>query len=556
MAIKAYSYIRFSTPEQSKGDSLRRQVEKSQEYADKHGLVLDDTLNLRDLGVSAFRRANVEKGNLGAFLKAIEKGLVEPGSYLIIESLDRLSRADVLFALGIFINILDAGIVIVTLLDERKYSIESVTENNNELLISIAVMMRSHEESLVKSKRRKASWENAKKLAKESGKKITRKIPFWLSLSDIDGDFQIKPEAVDAVRLIFDLARTGLGYLRISQELNKRGILSPGARNYKKPNRIDRGWGTSSIAHVLSSEAVIGNLVIESRTGAPEVVKGYYPPIIDESVFFEIRAKGPGKRGRSSLLKTNLFTRLLRCGYCGKSMQVDAGMKDGVRRSNMMCQHGRRGFACSATAWHYEDFEETFFLFVREVDVGELVGRKNGDRRLEKVVNDLRGRLASNAQRKANLLAFVEESYDKEKPDPSIKRRLFELDLERRDLEEKLAESSQELDDYLHSESRINAGVAKIRELYSQMKAQEGEERVMLRYSIAEYIASIIEYIEIYSHGISIPMVDVRTDEPYESKSPRSFSVKFRSGMRRLVVPDANWSFCFDRGRPDRQIEK
>jgi DNA invertase Pin-like site-specific DNA recombinase len=32
----AYSYIRFSTPEQIKGDSLRRQVELSEAYAAKH----------------------------------------------------------------------------------------------------------------------------------------------------------------------------------------------------------------------------------------------------------------------------------------------------------------------------------------------------------------------------------------------------------------------------------------------------------------------------------------------------------------------------------------
>jgi len=30
---KAYSYIRFSTPEQLKGDSLRRQLESSRKYA-------------------------------------------------------------------------------------------------------------------------------------------------------------------------------------------------------------------------------------------------------------------------------------------------------------------------------------------------------------------------------------------------------------------------------------------------------------------------------------------------------------------------------------------
>ncbi|MFC1896371.1 hypothetical protein ACFL0Q_06890 [Thermodesulfobacteriota bacterium] len=41
--MKAYSYIRFSSPEQEKGDSLRRQTEYSEQVAAKLGLQLDDT---------------------------------------------------------------------------------------------------------------------------------------------------------------------------------------------------------------------------------------------------------------------------------------------------------------------------------------------------------------------------------------------------------------------------------------------------------------------------------------------------------------------------------
>jgi hypothetical protein len=42
----AYSYIRFSTPDQIKGDSLRRQTEASSHYAAEHNLTLDETLNV------------------------------------------------------------------------------------------------------------------------------------------------------------------------------------------------------------------------------------------------------------------------------------------------------------------------------------------------------------------------------------------------------------------------------------------------------------------------------------------------------------------------------
>ena len=51
----AYSYLRMSTPEQLKGDSLRRQTEATKKYADLNGLTLDQSLKLEDLGVSAFK---------------------------------------------------------------------------------------------------------------------------------------------------------------------------------------------------------------------------------------------------------------------------------------------------------------------------------------------------------------------------------------------------------------------------------------------------------------------------------------------------------------------
>jgi hypothetical protein len=42
---KAYSYVRFSTPEQAKGDSLRRQVELAQAYPSSHSQLYSVVLN-------------------------------------------------------------------------------------------------------------------------------------------------------------------------------------------------------------------------------------------------------------------------------------------------------------------------------------------------------------------------------------------------------------------------------------------------------------------------------------------------------------------------------
>ncbi len=51
----AYSYLRFSTPEQAGGDSRRRQLDLARAYAARHGLVLDAGLSFRDLGMGSVK---------------------------------------------------------------------------------------------------------------------------------------------------------------------------------------------------------------------------------------------------------------------------------------------------------------------------------------------------------------------------------------------------------------------------------------------------------------------------------------------------------------------
>jgi len=119
---KAYSYLRFSTPEQMKGDSFRRQSQLAQEYAERRGLVLDEKLTFEDLGVSAYRGLNRDEGGLGSFLEAVKAGMVEEGSFLLVESLDRISRDKTRRALRTLEDICEAGITVVTLVDGREPS--------------------------------------------------------------------------------------------------------------------------------------------------------------------------------------------------------------------------------------------------------------------------------------------------------------------------------------------------------------------------------------------------------------------------------------------------
>ena len=140
----AYSYVRFSTPEQRKGRSLERQKELAAEYAGSKGLELDTLKTYHDLGVSGFKGKNRDAA-LGAFLSAVEKGDIESGSFLLVESLDRLSRDEILIALSQLTEIINLGITVVTLQDGRVFDRESIKDLGN-LIVSLTIMSRANEE--------------------------------------------------------------------------------------------------------------------------------------------------------------------------------------------------------------------------------------------------------------------------------------------------------------------------------------------------------------------------------------------------------------------------
>jgi DNA invertase Pin-like site-specific DNA recombinase len=178
---KVYSYLRCSTPEQLQGHSFIRQTEQAERYATERGWVLDHTLKLMDKGVSAFRGHNVLEGQLGQFIKHVETGEVPQGSLLLVESLDRISRQEVGEAHYFFMGLLRSGVNVVTLMDRKEYSWASANTGNGmvELVVSLMILARGHEESATKSKRLSAVWDNKRERAGAGGEALTELLPVW-----------------------------------------------------------------------------------------------------------------------------------------------------------------------------------------------------------------------------------------------------------------------------------------------------------------------------------------------------------------------------------------
>ena len=92
MTQNAICYHRFSSKKQDRGSSLERQRENTSALCKREGWTIIATFE--DAGASAWKGDHLSAGELGKLRKRIDAGLVERGTYIVVENLDRLSRQD------------------------------------------------------------------------------------------------------------------------------------------------------------------------------------------------------------------------------------------------------------------------------------------------------------------------------------------------------------------------------------------------------------------------------------------------------------------------------
>lgn len=310
----AYSYVRFSHGRQKNGDSLRRQLALSREYADKHGLNLQE-LTYSDLGLSAFRGANIERGALAAFIKAVEDGTIRPGSYLLVENFDRLSRAEVHIALQLLLRLVSAGIVVVTLMDGKVWNEQTVADTTN-LLVTIIFMGRAHDESLRRSTRIR-DVHQAKRDRRDPA--IFGQGPAWVTRKPDGSGWDVKPGMAESIRRVFALSIQGVGSTAIARQANAEGWVAPA--------KVAR-WNTTLPNKLLRNRAVLGeyepNVMAGSkRVSTGEVWTDYYPRIVDEDTFLKAQAAAHNRRNLPSRRDAgyhNVLQGLAFCGHCGQTL--------------------------------------------------------------------------------------------------------------------------------------------------------------------------------------------------------------------------------------------
>jgi DNA invertase Pin-like site-specific DNA recombinase len=508
-AKRAFSYIRFSDSRQARGDSLRRQLDWGKSLCQTKGWVLDDSLTLQDLGVSAFRGQNAATGHLAAFREAIRMKKVMPGDVLLLESLDRLSREDIDPAWELFRSILKSGVEVYTREPERHYVPDDLSNFGTRIEVQ-AYMLRAYNESATKSMRGKSYWaakraELAKSVKEGINKKpIHKVIPAWLRISADEQRFEVIPEAAKTIKLIYRWAGEGLGLDSITARLNKEGH-KPIGNNIRREVFKD-SWSRSYVAKLLRDKTVVGEFqphvmkmvpvdaknpdgpLVQKRVPLGDPIPDYFPQIISETEWYRIRHGVEGRakaRGRTGVLVASLFTGLIRDARDGTNMHLIYTCSPRKQNARKLVSFGsRNGWVGSVhKPFPYDWVERAFLATLSELKVSELLDGKIDER--EEKIAALTGKLQELDQK----IVAVQQRVVKETGIDALVTLLEKLDKERKDA---AAERDRLKKETSHQQP---AALDEAQSLIDLLKTVPDEERKTLRNKLKSRIRQLVSNV-------------------------------------------------------------
>ena len=376
-----YIYIRYSSSEQRDGDSYERQIKKAKIYCERNGHVFLEQNVYFDDGVSGYTGANRTKGKLGEFIAAVDRGEIPPGSFLLVENLDRFSREEALVPLMTLAGLKVKKIRVVILDDNKEIDLTSYS-----ILQPLIQSIRSNDESARKSQLLGSAW--AKKKANALGAVLTKRVPAWLRVVGEKDKQRIEeiPERKAVIKNIFKLSAGGKGKILIARILNKQETPTFGKSKF---------WHSSYIDKILKNPATYGVYVPykgrgESRQQDGPPIERYYPETITKEEFLATKTyiqDRVKKGGRNTSKGKNLFSTLLVCRSCGGRMNF-ADKHNG----NMyyVCSKARLAGNCRYEAIRFQDLESRILAKVPDMFGFDELGREEQE---DPKITELRSKL-------------------------------------------------------------------------------------------------------------------------------------------------------------------
>lgn len=533
----------MSTDTQLKGDSLRRQLEASEKYAKDNGLELLDSLDgisLKDIGVSAFKSKNIQKGVLSLFLDALENGKIKPNSVLLIESLDRLSRDRLSEALPQFISILNKGVEIVTLADNQKYTKEIINHNPGALFISLGVMFRANEESEIKSKRLTAAWANKRNNADK--KILTKTCPAWMKLNSSTGKFELIQERAEIVKMIFDMCINTCGLFSIARHLNEKKIPVFGSGKI---------WYLSYVKKIIENRAVIGEFhphhyVNGKREKVGDAVSNYYPKVIDEETFLlaqvaVTRRSNIGK-GRKGTKFTNLFSGLIYCGLCGFRCLIKTHNSNSSSGKYLTCSNKIVSAGCNLSGWNLSEFEEIIFRHLREINFTDLIDTSSDNKKVS--LDDQIDALLENIKNKESeierAIDFAITSSLSNDIKDKIQQKITTLENEIKNIQLEVNQINQEIEAKTEAEKLFNGDALK--DLLQKIELNKDD--YLFRSSLNQFLLKLIERIDLIDSQDPYSPWEFEEDSEEVLAFRKTFKIRQNLNLDKVLAHPDFEDFC------------
>ncbi len=511
-------------------------MELAEEWGKQHPKVILDKSLRPDRGLSAFDETNLTKGSLGQFHKKVLAKAIPEGSILLVENLDRLTRASPTHAILLFTDFVRNGIEIITTHDGKSFTEESLNENFANIFDPFLKMGRGHDES---KRKRKDSLNNWKRKRAEAvlpkGKRMTAQCPGWLRLSEDRRSYIPDTKRVAIIKKIFRWKRRDKGNRWIARELNKLGE-EPWGRGKRRGN----GWHESYIQKLVSTRALVGEFQAwqgkgKNRTKAGNVIKGYFPEVLKPAVFNSIKHKN-GLKGPATT--SNLFTGIAVDGLTSAAMRfVDKGTaKRGRGKWKYLVSDARRlNASAKRVSWNYADFERLFLRYA-ELDWNNAVRGNDDDAVLNQLadkIEDLTTQIDELKEAEENLADACERS----KQNEVLVRRLNKKTGEREGKESERA--------LIIAESE--RCVARKHEHIDINKLIQNNNSEETRLALRSEIQKEVERVLLFPDGFRrVRGTDPDVNMDIVESPDRAFEIHFRNGKNRVVLADEDEALIFD----------
>lgn len=316
---KAYAYIRYSRALQATGDSENRQLTALELFETSTGTKIVEVVY--DKGKSAFRGDNARSGNFKEMLDRMQSGAIRRGDFLVVESIDRITRQRVLDGVELLQGILKKGINIYTTVDKKTYSYNDPSRDFENLLMISLIAKRANEESETKSGRLLSAWK-ARKAKAENGEVIIKKgksIPYGLRVEE--GQFIIHKKEQEEIKQLFELLLQ-FGINTAITKINETSL---------------KKWNNGTLNKIIKHKTVIGCMAThrieytadgKAKKILTGFIENYYPNLIEPGLFYkavDVMANRKQKNwsGRRTEQDFNIFKHCIFCAECGGKLYYD-----------------------------------------------------------------------------------------------------------------------------------------------------------------------------------------------------------------------------------------